>query len=183
MGRVFVGAVWVALLFAAVALPGAAQDLGCADFATQAEAQAYFEAGGGSAAYDFAGLDANHDGRACEEHWGSAPGGTPPSAGAPGAEPQPTEEAPPIDGAPPVEESPGDGAPPVAAPEGGTDAEGTGAAVGTSEGGGEVAVVALPDTGAGRFAPSGGGTPAWPLVAITAVVLGVVGRGVIRLGT
>jgi endonuclease YncB( thermonuclease family) len=51
--------------------PTSAQDRDCADFATQAEAQAYFTAGGGSPSYNFNNLDANHDGVACE----SFPGG------------------------------------------------------------------------------------------------------------
>lgn len=38
----------------------------CSDFATQHEAQAYFNANGGSASNNFDGLDANHDGVACQ---------------------------------------------------------------------------------------------------------------------
>ncbi len=41
-------------------------DKDCADFTTQAEAQAYFEAGGGSPTYNFDRLDSDHDGEACE---------------------------------------------------------------------------------------------------------------------
>lgn len=41
-------------------------DKDCPDFATQAAAQAYFEAGGGSPIYNFDRLDSDHDGIACE---------------------------------------------------------------------------------------------------------------------
>jgi len=193
MERGLVGAVLV-LLLAAVASPGAAQDVGCADFAWQEAAQVYFVSGGGSAAYDFAGLDPDHDGLACEDTLDSCPvdhaciddgeaiGGVPP-----GGLPQPTEAPPPVAGAPPAEEAPVDGAPvgeapPVVAAEEATGTEGSGAAAETSGGGGEVAVSALPDTGAGADEPAGHGTPAWPLVAVAAVVLGVIGRRAVRLG-
>ncbi len=46
--------------------PYAGGDLDCADFATHAEAQAAWEANGGSAANNVWGLDRNHDGVACE---------------------------------------------------------------------------------------------------------------------
>jgi len=41
-------------------------DKDCSDFATEAEAQSYFESDGGSAAYNVDGLDSDHDGEACE---------------------------------------------------------------------------------------------------------------------
>lgn len=41
-------------------------DKDCADFATQAEAQVYFEAGGGSPTFNFNQLDRDRDGVACE---------------------------------------------------------------------------------------------------------------------
>lgn len=41
-------------------------DKDCKDFSTQAEAQAYFNAGGGSPSNNFDGLDRDHDGVACE---------------------------------------------------------------------------------------------------------------------
>lgn len=41
-------------------------DKDCSDFATQTEAQTYFEAGGGSPTYNFDRLDSDHDGVACE---------------------------------------------------------------------------------------------------------------------
>lgn len=41
-------------------------DKDCADFDTQSEAQAYFEAGGGSPSYNFDRLDKDRDGIACE---------------------------------------------------------------------------------------------------------------------
>ena len=53
---------------AAVALVGA-QEAGCKsckDFASQAEAQAYFEAHGGSPEHNVDNLDRNHNGIACE---------------------------------------------------------------------------------------------------------------------
>lgn len=46
--------------------PAPHQDKNCDDFATQAEAQAYFEANGGSATNNVDGLDRNRDGVACE---------------------------------------------------------------------------------------------------------------------
>ncbi|MBI2356109.1 MAG: thermonuclease family protein [Candidatus Doudnabacteria bacterium] len=46
--------------------PITGQDRDCGDFKTQAEAQAYFKAGGGSPSYNFDRLDGDHDGVACE---------------------------------------------------------------------------------------------------------------------
>ena len=43
-------------------------DKDCRDFASQAEAQAWFEAHGGSAANNVAGLDRNRNGIACEAY-------------------------------------------------------------------------------------------------------------------
>jgi hypothetical protein len=61
-------------LFAAAALslvatPALAQaaDKDCPDFATQAEAQAYFKSIGGSASHNADRLDADSDGIACED--------------------------------------------------------------------------------------------------------------------
>lgn len=52
-----------------------ALDMDCKDFASQAEAQAYFEAGGGSPSYNYNNLDADHDGVACEAfNYGNASG-------------------------------------------------------------------------------------------------------------
>lgn len=51
----------------AMSLPAAnPNDKDCSDFNYQAEAQAYFEAGGGSPTYNFDRLDSDHDGVACE---------------------------------------------------------------------------------------------------------------------
>lgn len=47
-------------------VPANPDDKDCPDFATQAEAQTYFEAGGGSSTYNFDRLDSDHDGMACE---------------------------------------------------------------------------------------------------------------------
>jgi Excalibur calcium-binding domain len=58
-----------ALVLALSAAPAAlAQDADkdCADFSSQAEAQAYFEANGGSPTNNVDNLDADHDGQACE---------------------------------------------------------------------------------------------------------------------
>jgi hypothetical protein len=41
-------------------------DVNCSNFATHAQAQRWFERHGGSSANDVAGLDADHDGLACE---------------------------------------------------------------------------------------------------------------------
>ncbi|MEK6251658.1 MAG: excalibur calcium-binding domain-containing protein [Actinomycetota bacterium] len=43
-----------------------AADKDCSDFATQAQAQAWFDSHGGSASNDVDGLDGDHDGKACE---------------------------------------------------------------------------------------------------------------------
>lgn len=45
---------------------GSHRDMNCSDFATQAEAQAYFESHGGSPTNNVDGLDRDHDGIACE---------------------------------------------------------------------------------------------------------------------
>ena len=51
-------------------------DKDCADFASQAEAQAYFEANGGSPTNNVDNLDADHDGQACEDFdYGDGAGG------------------------------------------------------------------------------------------------------------
>lgn len=47
-------------------VPENPDDRDCSDFATQVEAQTYFEAGGGSPTYNFDRLDSDHDGVACE---------------------------------------------------------------------------------------------------------------------
>jgi Excalibur calcium-binding domain len=54
----------LALSAAPAALAQADKD--CADFSSQAEAQAYFEANGGSPSNNVDNLDADHDGQACE---------------------------------------------------------------------------------------------------------------------
>jgi Excalibur calcium-binding domain len=68
-----------ALVLALSAAPAAlAQDgdKDCADFASQAEAQAYFEANGGSPTNNVDNLDADHDGQACESFdYGDGTGG------------------------------------------------------------------------------------------------------------
>ncbi len=56
----------VALVLALSFASPVAADRDCGDFATQAQAQAYFEAGGGSSRYNFDRLDADGDGRACD---------------------------------------------------------------------------------------------------------------------
>jgi hypothetical protein len=69
-----------ALVLALSAAPAAlAQDADkdCADFGSQAEAQAYFEANGGSPTNNVDNLDADHDGQACEAFdYGGGGGGT-----------------------------------------------------------------------------------------------------------
>ncbi len=42
-------------------------DKNCSDFATQEQAQAYFNSNGGSPSNDVDGLDRDHDGKACED--------------------------------------------------------------------------------------------------------------------
>jgi hypothetical protein len=66
MAFLLIGALVLALSAAPAAL---AQDgdKDCADFASQAEAQAYFEANGGSPTNNVDNLDADHDGQACED--------------------------------------------------------------------------------------------------------------------
>jgi len=49
-------------------------DHNCEDFASQAAAQAYFEANGGSASNNFDDLDRNNNGVACEDQVGYADG-------------------------------------------------------------------------------------------------------------
>jgi hypothetical protein len=51
-----------------IVLPGVL-DRDCADFATQADAQAFFLAHGGSPLRNVDNLDANHNGVACEDHF------------------------------------------------------------------------------------------------------------------
>jgi hypothetical protein len=41
-------------------------DKDCADFSTQAQAQGFFQAHGGSPSYNYDGLDGDHDGKVCE---------------------------------------------------------------------------------------------------------------------
>ncbi len=88
--------VFVALSFTAA--PASAQgDLTCPSFSSdQAAAQAYFEAGGGSATSNYQGMDADGNGIACDEP-GAFEGGGPsagpsgPSAGPDGPSAHPTE--------------------------------------------------------------------------------------------
>jgi hypothetical protein len=55
------------VLLSLLAIPAAAQDdKDCDDFATQAEAQEYFDANGGSPENNVDGLDRDHDGVPCE---------------------------------------------------------------------------------------------------------------------
>ena len=62
-----------ALLTSMVLSSGSASaDMDCADFGSHAEAQAYFEANGGSSSYNFDLLDADGDGLACELGPGAA---------------------------------------------------------------------------------------------------------------
>jgi Excalibur calcium-binding domain len=56
----------LALALSATPAALAQADRDCADFASQAEAQAYFEANGGSPSNNVDNLDADHDGQACE---------------------------------------------------------------------------------------------------------------------
>lgn len=41
-------------------------DKDCSDFSTQAQAQSFFKAHGGSPSYNYDGLDGDHDGKVCE---------------------------------------------------------------------------------------------------------------------
>ena len=64
-----------ALAWAPTALAQADRD--CKDFPSQAAAQSYFDANGGSAANNFNNLDANHNGMACENYNYSGGSSTP----------------------------------------------------------------------------------------------------------
>ena len=65
MAFLLITALVLAMLAAPAALAQGA-DKDCADFSSQAEAQAYFEAHGGSPTNNVDNLDADHDGQACE---------------------------------------------------------------------------------------------------------------------
>jgi Excalibur calcium-binding domain len=65
MAVLLIAALVLVLLVAPAALAQADKD--CADFSSQAEAQAYFEANGGSPTNNVDNLDADHDGQACED--------------------------------------------------------------------------------------------------------------------
>ena len=69
-------AVLVLVLSAAPAALAQDADKDCADFSSQAEAQAYFEANGGSPTNNVDNLDADHDGQACEAFDYGGGGGT-----------------------------------------------------------------------------------------------------------
>ena len=70
-----IAALALALSAAPAALAQADKD--CVDFSSQAEAQAYFEANGGSPTNNVDNLDADHDGQACEAFdYGGGGGGT-----------------------------------------------------------------------------------------------------------
>jgi LPXTG-motif cell wall-anchored protein len=74
-----------AALLALAATPAFAADKDCKDFSSQAAAQAYFEAHGGSPSNNVDNLDADHDGQACEAfNYGStSPAVSPVSSSAP----------------------------------------------------------------------------------------------------
>ena len=75
MAFLLITALVLALSAAPAALAQADKD--CADFSSQAEAQAYFEAHGGSPTNNVDNLDADHDGQACEAFdYGGGGGGT-----------------------------------------------------------------------------------------------------------
>ena len=74
MAFLLVGALALTLSAAPAALAQADKD--CADFSSQAEAQAYFEANGGSPTNNVDNLDADHDGQACEAFDYGGGGGT-----------------------------------------------------------------------------------------------------------
>jgi hypothetical protein len=76
MAFLLIAALVLALSAAPAALAQADKD--CADFSSQAEAQAYFEANGGSPTNNVDNLDADHDGQACEafDYGGGGGGGT-----------------------------------------------------------------------------------------------------------
>ena len=89
------GLVLVVALLVGHAPPRAAADANCSDFATQAAAQSYYIAHGGPA-QDPDGLDADHDGIACESRpcpcstaTGPAPAPTATATAAPTATPTP----------------------------------------------------------------------------------------------
>src|SRR5829696_9601256 len=74
MAFLLITALVLALSAAPAALAQADKD--CADFSSQAAAQAYFEANGGSPANNVDNLDADHDGQACEAFdYGGGTGG------------------------------------------------------------------------------------------------------------
>jgi hypothetical protein len=75
MAFLLIAALVLALSAAPAALAQADKD--CADFSSQGEAQAYFEANGGSPTNNVDNLDADHDGQACEAFdYGGGGGGT-----------------------------------------------------------------------------------------------------------
>jgi Excalibur calcium-binding domain len=76
MAFLLITALVLAMLAAPAALAQGA-DKDCADFSSQAEAQAYFEAHGGSPTNNVDNLDADHDGQACEafDYGGGGTGG------------------------------------------------------------------------------------------------------------
>jgi excalibur calcium-binding domain-containing protein len=75
MAFLLIAALVLVLLVTPAALAQADKD--CADFSSQAEAQAYFEANGGSPTNNVDNLDADHDGQACEafDYGGDGGGG------------------------------------------------------------------------------------------------------------
>jgi hypothetical protein len=75
MAFLLITALVLALSAAPTALAQADKD--CADFSSQAEAQAYFETNGGSPTNNVDNLDADHDGQACEafDYGGGGTGG------------------------------------------------------------------------------------------------------------
>jgi hypothetical protein len=85
MAFLLITALVLAMLAAPAALAQGA-DKDCADFSSQAEAQAYFEAHGGSPTNNVDNLDADHDGQACEafDYGGGGGGGGGTSGGGTG---------------------------------------------------------------------------------------------------
>jgi hypothetical protein len=75
MAFLLITALVLAMLAAPAALAQGA-DKDCVDFSSQAEAQAYFEAHGGSPTNNVDNLDADHDGQACEAFNYGGGGGT-----------------------------------------------------------------------------------------------------------
>lgn len=75
MAFLLITALVLAMLAAPAALAQGA-DKDCADFSSQAEAQAYFEAHGGSPTNNVDNLDADHDGQTCEAFDYGGGGGT-----------------------------------------------------------------------------------------------------------